>query len=141
MGLTLPERFDALRSAFLGELAAAPDLLDPEEAGPLLAEFRDFLAASELAPADLSLEVLEFYLYACARDGENTPELERRLLTLKGFFAWAARHRGVPDMGAGLEPLTRQGRALAMLIYHRWPPPVQAPAVFVPLDADLPEPD
>jgi len=136
---TLAERFDALRTEFLAELTGKPALLSPESAGPLLTEFRDFLAATELAPEDLSAEVVEFYLYACAREGANTAALERRLLTLKAFFAWAAAHRGIPDLGADLEPLTREGQALSMLIYHRWPPPETRAGVFVPLDTDLPE--
>lgn len=138
MPSTLAERFEALRLAYLDELEAEPDLFSPEAAGPLLAEFRDFLAAAELAPDDLCTEVLEFHLYACARNGENTSSLERRGMTLKGFFAWAA-HRGfAPDLAAEIEPLTREGRALSMLIYHRWPPPAQD-SVFVPLETDLPD--
>lgn len=139
MESTLAQRFEALRTAFLADLAKGPDLLSPSAAGPLLAEFRDFLAASALAPVDLSTEVLEFYLYACARQGENSPALERRILTLKGFFAWASGTSGMPDLGAELEPLTRAGRTLAMLIYHRWPSQPQAPGQFIPLETDLPE--
>ena len=135
MAPNLAERFEQLRVDFLAELALGPDLLLPEAAGPLLAEFREFLAAAELAPAALSAEVLEFYLYARARQGENTAGLEERTLALKALFAWAAAYRTVPDLGADLAPLTRQGEALAELIYHRWPPTGPAP-VFVPLDLE-----
>lgn len=127
MATTLAERFESLRLAYLDELARNPGLFSPEAVGPLLADFRDFLDASELSPADLCGEVVEFHLYLCARNGENTLSLERRGLTLKGFFAWAA-HKGLaPDLAADIEPLTREGRALALLIYHRWPP-AQEPA-------------
>lgn len=133
----LAQRFDSLRTEFLAELTAHPDLLSPEAVDPCLTEFRDFLAEADLPPSDLCTEVVEFHLWACARSGANTAALERRLLALKAFFAWAAT-RGVPDLGADLEPLTREGRALSMLIYHRWPPPA-SPGVLVQLETDLPE--
>jgi len=137
MASTLAERFESLRLAYLDELKAEPGLFSPEAVGPLLAEFREFLAEAGLAPADLCTEVVEFHLYACARNGENTLSLERRGLALKGFFAWAA-HKGLaPDLALDIEPLTREGRALSLLIYHRWPP-AQSPAL-VRLETDLPD--
>lgn len=133
----LAQHFDALRAEFLAELKASPGVPSPEAVDSPLTEFRDFLAKANLAPADLSTEVLEFHLWACARSGANTAALERRLLALKAFFAWAAA-RGVPDLGADLEPLTREGQILAVQIYQRWSPPA-SPGVLVHLETDLPE--
>ncbi|MEW8979640.1 MAG: hypothetical protein AB2385_14710 [Symbiobacterium sp.] len=133
MATPLADRFAALRAAFLTSLEGCAEIIRPEAARPLLEEFGAFLDASELAPEQLSAEVLEFYLYACARDGAGTAALEERILALKALFAWAAHTKAAPDLAAGLAPLTRRGAALAELIYHRWPP---AGPVFVPLNLD-----
>lgn len=136
VGLSLPERFRLLVADFLAALTAGAGPLDAGACAPLLAEFAAFLDEAELAPEQFGADVVEFYLYLLARDGLNSTGLEQRLLALKALFAWAACQRGGIDVARDLECLTREGKALEMVIYHRWPPAHPVGGQLVQLELD-----